>query len=106
MAVDKQYPLYGLCYVLSEAFYHIAGKKHGYRPCRLRYYGATHWWLRGPGGENLDLTAGQYTKPFPYHRGRCGGWLTGEIPCKRTQAILKLVGMAPIGARSVPALAG
>jgi len=86
MAVNKQDPMYGLCYVMSEAFMHLH-PQFELRPYRLRYYGVTHWWLQTPEGRVVDLTASQYTRPFPYHRGQCGGFLT-KAPSKRARAIM------------------
>jgi hypothetical protein len=90
MACIRNHPLAGLCYVLSEAFYHLYGRKFGLKPVRARYYGRTHWWLIAPDGKVIDLTADQFSRPYPYHRGRAGGFLTRR-PCARTRAVLKLI---------------
>lgn len=55
---------------------------------RLR--GQTHWWLETPEGTIIDLTADQYTKPFPYHKGKRCGFLTVK-PSKRAQAIIEVL---------------
>lgn len=57
------------CYSVSEAVYYLAGgKMAGLTPMRLRIKGESqcHWFLRGPYGEIIDLTAGQYPKPISY----------------------------------------
>jgi len=87
---NRNYPLAGLCYVLSEAFHFLYGKRFGLTPYRARHYGLTHWWLQTTAGKVIDLTAGQYTRPFPYSKGRAGGFLT-KRPCRRTRAILRLL---------------
>jgi hypothetical protein len=87
--IDKSYPLAGLCYVLSEAFYHMHPNLN-LRPVRARYYGMCHWWLEDQNGRVIDFTAGQYTKPFPYHKGVPGGFLTKQ-PSKRTQEIIRVL---------------
>jgi len=89
--MNRSHPLAGLCYVLSEAFYHLYGERFRLRPMRARYYGTTHWWLETESGKVIDLTAEQYSGRFPYHKGRCGGFLTKE-PSRRTKAILTLIG--------------
>jgi hypothetical protein len=88
--INKKHPLAGLCYVLSEAFYHLHGRHFGLKPARLRYYGVVHWWLETPDGQIIDFTKEQYSRPFPYRRGRRGGFLT-KLPCKRTKEILNLL---------------
>lgn len=79
----------GLCYVLSEAFYHMH-PQFALKPVRVRFHGVCHWWLETPEGRIIDLTAEQYRKPFPYHKGRAGGFLT-KHPSKRAQAIIALL---------------
>lgn len=71
-------PMYGHCYVASDALYHLlGGKDAGYTPMvGVDDDGVRHWWLRGPDGEILDVTADQYYsvgKTPPYARGKgCG----------------------------------
>lgn len=89
--MNRSHPLAGLCYVLSEAFHFLYGKRFGLKPYRARHYGLTHWWLQAPDGRVIDLTAEQCSRPFPYSKGRAGGFLT-KRPCRRTRAILRLLG--------------
>ena len=50
-----------VCYQASEAVYHLAGgKKAGLRAMRIN--NGRHWFLEGPNGEIIDVTAGQFTK--------------------------------------------
>jgi hypothetical protein len=76
--MDRKHPLAGLCYVLTEAFYHMHGKRLGLKPVRARYYGVCHWWLETRSGRVIDLTAAQFTRPYPYHKGIGGGFLTKQ----------------------------
>ena len=61
------------------------------KPVRARYYGLTHWWLETNEGRVIDFTADQYTRPFPYHKGKRGGFLTKQ-PSKRARAIMEVLG--------------
>jgi len=86
----NKYPLHGLCYVLSEAFYHLH-PQFDLKPMRARFHGVCHWWLvERTTGKIVDPTAEQFAQPFPYHKGIGCGFLTKK-PCKRTQAILALL---------------
>jgi hypothetical protein len=87
LAMDKQHPLYGKCYVVAEALYHIWAKAAGFRPMHLTYKGVSHWWLQGPDGTILDLTQGQFLEPFPYVKGRYLPFLT-KASSKRTREFL------------------
>lgn len=69
---DASNPMYGHCYAASDALYHmLGGKAAGYTPMvATDDTGGTHWWLRGPKGEIIDVTAAQYTsvgKKPPYN---------------------------------------
>ena len=95
---DKRidHPLYGHCYVASEALYHIlGGKASGWSPSRAKdATGTTHWWLENTGGEILDPTAGQYLDSGltpPYEHGKRGGFLTGDKPSKRSSVVMDRV---------------
>lgn len=50
------------CYSVSEAVYHLAGgKAAGLKAMRIKQSsGECHWFLKGPHGELIDLTAGQF----------------------------------------------
>jgi hypothetical protein len=54
---------------------------------RIRHEGGIHWWLRGPCGEDVDLTSEQFLTPVPYKEGTGCGFLTSS-PSKRAQRIL------------------
>jgi len=52
------------CYSVSEAVYILAGKKQaGLKAMRTP---DSHWFLQGPRGEIIDLTAGQFDGPRDY----------------------------------------
>jgi hypothetical protein len=88
--VKVEHPLFGLCYVMTEALYHNGGREAGYRPYHAKWLGISHWWLQNTKGEIIDLTADQFRFPFPYQRGRVGGFLT-KLPSKRTQKLMKVL---------------
>jgi hypothetical protein len=90
-------PMFGHCYVATEAFYHLTKDEH---PGRFSIYhgkddeSITHWWLH----DNtlvriLDITADQYYsvgKTPPYNKSRHGSFLTNE-PSKRAVIVMEKV---------------
>jgi hypothetical protein len=84
-------PARGHCYIASEAYYHLrGGKAAGFKAMNVYHEGASHWWVRGPDGENFDLTADQFKTPVPYEKGRYVGFLTRQ-PSKRAQIVIDRV---------------
>ena len=88
--IKSNHPLRGTCYVLTEALYYNGGKEAGLRPYRATWAGVSHWWLQDKQGQVTDLTADQFTVPFPYQQGKPAWFLTQE-PCKRTIKLLKVL---------------
>ena len=85
-------PMFGHCYVASEALYHTLNDKYGYSAsCGKDDEGIVHWWVvNNLTGEIYDTTRDQYFskgKIPPYDRGRKTGFLTKE-PSKRAQVVL------------------
>lgn len=76
-----------ICYEASEALYLLAGgKSAGLTPMRVKIRpddAQSHWFIRGPHGEIIDLTAGQFERP-PDYSGAIG---TGFFP--RTATLTK-----------------
>lgn len=74
----------GKCYVATEAVYYLAGgKEAGLKPMRMKvpveddgYEQITHWFLRGPNGEVIDLTAGQFKRIPDYSTAIGSGFMT------------------------------
>lgn len=92
-------PFTGLCYVASEAYFHLAGGfESGLKPKRVKLRhavdklpaGTSHWWLVGTDGSLIDLTAEQFECKFPYELGVGGGFLTCQ-PSSRAQKIIDRV---------------
>jgi hypothetical protein len=53
---------WGKCYIASESMYfHLGGKKSGFKPMNMKHEGRSHWFLRSPSHEVIDLTGEQYT---------------------------------------------
>lgn len=79
-----------LCYVASEAYYHLAGgKKAGLKPMQANFDGLSHWWLQDEGGNVIDLTEAQFGGDLPdYSKGTGRGFLTKK-PSKRAQEIIR-----------------
>jgi hypothetical protein len=90
--LNKRNPLFGHCYVATEAMYYLlGGKESGYKPCVIRLGDTTHWFLKHKITEEIiDITAEQFDFPVPYEKGRGNGFLT-KNPSKRTQELLKRI---------------
>jgi hypothetical protein len=85
-------PMFGHCYVATEALFHIL-KDARYVPMRGRDdAGIVHWWLTDKTtGEILDPTSEQYTSKGltpPYDKGKGGGFLTRE-PSRRCLTLMQ-----------------
>ncbi len=96
---NSKIPMFGSCYVVSEAFYHLMGKQLGLVPYRGRdTNGDMHYWLQTGDTKYLpemvvDLTAVQYTAQriwFDYTKGKRCAFQTKQ-PSKRTQILIKRV---------------
>ena len=89
-------PMFGHCYVASEALYHmLGGKVAGYQSYRGKDdTGDVHWWLEDTlTGHRYDVTADQYLsvgKRPPYAAGRAGPFLTKK-PSRRAQIVIDRV---------------
>lgn len=86
----RSHPLAGHCYVASEALYHLWGREHGYRPKVVRIGSESHWWLSNEAGEEIDITAAQFSSPVPYAEGKFCGFLTRR-PSKRAQILIQKI---------------
>jgi hypothetical protein len=90
-------PMFGHCYVATEAFYHMTKDRY---PGRFTIFhgkddeGIVHWWLHDNHRIRiLDLTADQYFsvgKVPPYQNNRRGSFLTNE-PSKRAITVMNRV---------------
>lgn len=79
------------CYIASEALYHmLGGPAAGLTPMNIVHEGSQHWFLRGPNGEIIDPTHGQFENPVPYENARGRGFLTAQ-PSKRAAEIIRRV---------------
>lgn len=88
---DADHPLRGLCYVVSEAYFHLRGGYDNYEVHRLTLDNGTHWFLRARDtGHVVDLTADQFDGPLDYSDSVATGFMTEE-PCERTQQLLDAV---------------
>lgn len=83
------------CYVMAEAYYHLEGRRLGWRPVRgrgfVQKFGTTvmHWWLEKD-GKVLDLSRRQFGKStFPYSAGIGGGFMSAK-PSKRAAEIMRV----------------
>ena len=91
---NKTNPMFGHCYVATEALYHLMDSNE-VKPCCARDdNGVVHWWLQyKKSGKIIDVTSGQYYslgKKPPYEKGRGCGFLT-KTPSNRTQTVINRV---------------
>ena len=88
-AMAKTNPLFGHCYIASEALYHMAGgKKSGLRPCRLKMPdNQWHWWLVDSDQRIIDLTAGQFERRPQYELGVRAAFLS-KRPSARARKLM------------------
>lgn len=82
------------CYAASEAVYHLAGgKAAGLTPMQMTAWTPdgprSHWFIRGPHGEIVDLTAGQFPKgtELDYGTARGRGFQT-KAPSKAARVLI------------------
>jgi len=88
-------PATGYCYVVTEVAYHYLAPK-GYAPYVMKTGdNDTHWFLKNPEGEIIDLTADQFDEIPDYSKGRPQNFLTKEIS-KRGEVLAQLLGLRPI----------
>lgn len=86
---DNPNPLAGMCYIASEALFHLRPGK--YTPKNLKHEGTQHWWLvEKETGRVVDLTASQFETPVPYKKGVGRGFLTNQ-PSKRAIEIIRFL---------------
>lgn len=85
---ETVHPLYGHCYVATEAYYHA--KKDDYDELsvyHVSHAGTTHWFLKDSQGNIIDLTKEQFDTEPNYSEATKGFFLSSE-PSNRTQEIL------------------
>lgn len=83
-------PTTGYCYVVAEVVYHYLAPK-GSRPHVMKTGDReTHWFIRNPQGNVIDLTSDQFDKPLDYSEGKPANFLTKQIS-KRGQILADLL---------------
>lgn len=88
-------PMFGHCYVASEALFYLLENREDYCACRATdERGIVHWWLVNKTTNQIhDVTADQYLSKGlvpPYELGKRSGFLT-KLPSKRCQVVLERV---------------
>jgi len=78
-------PLWGHCYVASEAFYHLTNKQ--YHPCRMKVGDVNHWFLKDSEENVIDITAKQFDFKLDYQKAKQSAFLTKE-PSKRAKILI------------------
>ena len=80
---------FGHCYVATECFYYIYGRRNGWFPyCHRNRKGETHWWLQKD-DEILDITSEQFDMPYPYEKGHKQFFV--NYPSKRCKILAKRI---------------
>lgn len=78
------------CYAVSEAVWRLAGgRESGLRVKRIPIEGErwNHWFLVGPFGEIIDLTAGQFDGAYPDYRKAIGAAFYPQVS-KKAQLLM------------------
>jgi len=88
------HPLYGHCYVASEAFYHATGGSDSpFKPMHIHHEGNSHWFLKNRHtGDIVDLTEAQFSTPVPHDKATGRGFMT-KHPSKRAKVVLEALGL-------------
>lgn len=79
----------GHCYVATECYYYIYGRRNGWFPyCHRNRRGDTHWWLQ-KGNVILDITSEQFDSPYPYEKGHKQFFV--HYPSKRCEILAERI---------------
>ena len=90
-------PMMGHCYAASEAALHLlGGRAAGWRAVFIRHERQPHWFLVGPRGQILDITATQFKTPVPYEKGTPKGFLTKTPSARARVVMLRVRGRTPV----------
>jgi hypothetical protein len=88
-----QRPTTGYCYVVAEVVYHYLAPK-GSRPYIIKFgKNDTHWFVKDPAGDIIDLTADQFDEPVDYSQGKPQNFMTKDIS-KRGKKLADLLKLA------------
>lgn len=90
LKVDKdkwtpERPTVGYCYVVSEYVYHYLAPE-GTEPYRLKTNDSSHWFLKYPDGQIIDLTFDQYDDELNYNIAQKRNFITKK-PSKTAQLL-------------------
>jgi hypothetical protein len=80
----------GHCYVASEAYYHLAGRKEALKIFYMKWEGEPHWFLKDEEENVIDLTWDQFRVVPNYWAGKRKHFLTRE-PSKRARVLIQRV---------------
>jgi len=83
-------PTTGYCYVVAEVVYHYLAPKGSQPYVTHTGQKETHWFLRSPSGEVIDLTADQFDIPPDYEQGKRANFLTPQ-PSKKAKILAELM---------------
>ena len=100
---NKSNPMYGHCYVATEALYHLLGEyrlNETFKPFQAKdENNISHWWLQNDVNEIIDITSDQYTSVGrlpPYINGRPRQFMFPS-PSKRSRNVIESVKTILVG---------
>ena len=79
----------GHCYIATETFYHLWGKKNGYKPYYIKVENKVHWFLK-KNHDIIDLTKNQFNFKLNYKNAICCGFLT-KNPSRRSKLLISKI---------------
>lgn len=87
-----EHPTTGYCYVVAEVIYHYCAPK-GSRTYRIDLgNGDSHYFLRDPQGNVIDLTSDQFDALPDYDKGKPRPFMTSHLS-KRAKKLAELLGL-------------
>lgn len=89
----KNNPLYGHCYIATEALYYLLDddEKINYTPATININGITHWFLKHKKtGDIIDITKEQFNSELDYTNSKNRFFLSTK-PSKRTLILLNRI---------------
>ncbi len=89
----KNNPLYGHCYIATEALYYLLDdkEKNKYVPSTINVNGITHWFLKHKHtSEIIDITKSQFDFELDYSKSRNRFFLSPK-PSKRTLILINRI---------------
>ena len=93
---EEVHELYGHCWVATEVLWDLLKEKNikDFVPHYVLHEDCAHWFLKNlQNGDIIDVTAGQFKTPVPYHKKgrRIVMMRADEVPNKRAEEFLRRI---------------